>query len=501
MTRGAVAAGSPLTVEAGLRALRLGGNAVDAAVAASLMAGVAEPLLTGLGGAGLATVRAGAQVRVLDLFTAMPGLEREGPPPPVDELAVDFGVTKQIFHTGPGAVAVPGMPRGLWELHRAHGSLELSELVRPAVDAARAGVEVSPVFETVASLLWPILTLDPEVRARFGPHGRPPRAGETFAWPALGDTLAAYGREGPALFERGLVGERLFETFGALTRLSPADLRAWRPCWSPALRVPYREATVWLPGPPSVAGLLVAAALRALEGEGSLPAELAGSARALRLAEAQRAAERFREDGLAKRLFDPSFLDAALNHLGADRRGSGFTTHISTIDERGDAVAITHSLGETCGRAVPGTGILLNNFLGEADVNPPEAPRLPGERLYTMCCPALLLRGERLVALGTGGSNRIRSAILQGVSALVDHDLSPAEAVAAPRVHVERGVLHLEAGGRPAEAVRAVREAEPDAVIFEDRHLFFGGLHMVESDGTRFAGAGDARRSGAWGRA
>lgn len=500
MTRGAVAAGSERTVEAGLRALRLGGNAVDAAIAATLMASVAEPLLTGLGGAGIATVRIGAQVRVLDLFTAMPGLGRQGPPPPVDELSVDFGVTTQIFHTGPGAIAVPGLPGGLWELHRAHGSLPMEELGAPAVLAAREGVEITPVFATVASLLWPILTLDPEVRAHLGPAGRPPRAGERFVWPALGETLQAYCRQGPSLFHTGLVGERLFETFGQRTRLTPADLAAWRPQWTAPLRARYRDATVWLPGPPSVAGLLVLCSLRALDAGGPMPRVPASAETALRLTHAQLAAERFRE-GLAGRLFQDGFVDATLAQLGGDRLGSGFTTHISTVDAEGDAVSITHSLGETCGHAVPGTGVLLNNFLGEADVNPPDVRRGPGERLFTMCCPTLIARGEDVWSLGTGGSNRIRSAILHGVSYLVDNGLAPAEAVAEPRAHVERGVLHLEAGGRSPDDLERLKRSAPDAVIFEDRHLFFGGLHMVSCRDGAFVGAGDARRSGSWGRA
>ncbi len=214
-----------------------------------------------------------------------------------------------------------------------------------------------------------------------------------------------------------------------------------------------------------------------------------------RLAEAQRAAERFRE-GLAQRLFQPGFVDAALRALGG--QSGGFTTHISTVDERGGAVAITHSLGETCGHAVPGTGILLNNFLGESDVAPPDAPRAPGERLYTMCCPTLLERGGEICSLGTGGSSRIRSAVLQGISFLVDHGLGPAEAVALPRAHVEQGRLHLESGGRDEPEIAGIREDYPDAVLFADHHLFFGGLHVVASRGGGFVGAGDARRSGAW---
>lgn len=498
--RGAVAGGSRLTVEAGLRALRLGGNAVDAAIAATLMATVAEPLLTGLGGAGLALVRMDGAVRALDFFTAMPGIGHQGPPPPVTELAVDFGVTTQVFHTGPGSIAVPGLPWGVAALHEAHATLPLDELAAPAIAAAREGVLVSPVFATVASLLWPILGRDPEVARRLGPDGRGLQVGERFAWPDMATALTAFCHAGADFFRGGEAAARLFEAFGPHTRLTPEDLASYKPRWTSPLRFSYRDASVWVPGPPSVAGLLVLSALRALEEEGELPPDAFGAEAVLRLARAQRASERFRDDDLTRRLFAPGFLSEAAARLGADQRGAGFTTHISATDAAGNAVAITHSLGETCGAAIPGLGVLLNNFLGEADVNPPEAPRRPGERMFTMCCPTLIQRGDRVIALGTGGSNRIRSAILHGVVYLVDVGLEVEQAVSAPRAHVERGVLHVEAAGRDERAVNAVLSAEPDAVVFPERHLFFGGLHVAATDPDGFVGAGDGRRSGAWGR-
>ena len=486
MSRGAVAAGSRHTVEA-------------------LMAGVAESLLTGLGGAGLAIARVHGQVRVLDLFTAMPGLGREGPPPPLDQIEVDFGVTVQRFHTGPGAIAVPGLPRGLATLHAAHGTLPLDELAAPAVRAAREGVEVSEVFGKVVGLLWPILKRDPDTRAVFGrrvagEEDGPLVAGDTFSWPALGDSIAAYGASGGSWLEEGQGSERLFSELGPHTRLTPLDMSSYRATWGEPLRLRYRDATLWVPGPPSVAGLLVIEALRALEDEGPMPP--LGSAEAIRrLARAQELAEGQRA-GLNQRLFHEDFLSAALARLRADRSGAaGFTTHISAVDGEGSAVAITHSLGETCGRAIPGTGVLLNNFLGESDVNPEDAPRPPGARLYTMCCPSLLVRGDRVTALGTGGSNRIRSAILHGVVNLVDYELSPEEAVAAPRAHVERGVLHVEAAGRAEGVIAEIKAERPDLVVFEDRHLFFGGLHVAGTAERGFVGAGDQRRSGTWGRA
>ena len=491
MTHGAVAAGSPRVVDAGLRALRLGGGAVDAVIAATLVSCVVEPLLGGLGGAGLAMVRLGGQARCLDFFTAMPGLGTDAAPP-MDEIVVDFGVTRQTFHAGPGAVAVPGLPAGLAALHAAGGTLPLDVLAEPAIAAAQEGFEVTPVLATVASLLTPILGRDPAVAAAFAPTGRPVRAGERFRWPQMGEGIAAFARSGGALWT-GPVGARVLEVLGPRSRLNAEDLGRYRATWATPLQVAFRDAVITLPGPPSVAGLLVCRALRALE---PTAAEAPGTAAEVtRLARAWAEAEAGRAD-VTERLFAPDFVARAL----AETRNAGFTTHISAIDGRGDAVSLTHSLGETAGVAVPELGLLLNSFLGESDVNPPAHPRPPGGRLYTMCCPTLVERGDRVTVLGTGGSSRIRSAILQGVVNQVDHGLDPGPSVMAPRAHLEQGVLHVEAPGRPAGAVSTLRDQHPDLVVFEAPHLFFGGLHTVASDGDRFLGAGDARRDGAWGR-
>lgn len=495
--RGAVAGGSHATVQAGLAALRAGGNAIDAAVAASLMAAVAEPLLTGPYGAGLATVHVGGETRVVDFFTAKPGLGRGAQSDPlIDELTVDFGPTVQRFHVGPGTVAVPGLPSGLWALHERWGRLDMAQLAAPAIAASREGVEVSPVFARVAQMFWPVLSRDPEAAALFGPAGRVLQAGDRFRCPELGLTLARYAQEGPRLFTHGELASRALEALGENTWLTEQDLRAYTVSLHDPLRLAHRGTEVLLPGPPSVAGVLVAAALRDLAVGGALPDAL-GADEVIRLVAAQRAAETLRADQLNARLFDPLFLANLRSRLQLD--GAGFTTHISAVDGEGSAVSITSSLGETAGRLVPGTGVLLNNFLGEADVNPPDGGREPGERLFTMCCPTLLTSGDRVVALGTGGSNRIRSAILHGVIYLVDHALPPTRAVAAPRCHVERGVVHLEAPGRDAGTVATLEARWPDLRRFDTPDLFFGGLHVVSWGLDGFDGAGDPRRCGAYG--
>lgn len=508
-TGGAVSAGSELTVEAGLGALRQGGNAVDAAVAASLMACVAEPLLTGLGGAGLALVRVGGEVEVCDLFSNVPGLGKdpEKTAPLMHAVELDYGPTTQRFRVGPASVAVPGVPAGLHALHARHGRLALSRLAAPAVAAAKEGVEVTAGFERVARLLWPILQITPGCASLFGPRGRPLRSGETFRCPDLGRTIERFADEGPGLFAEGEVGQAMVRTLKNRGRLGTRDLVDYRPEFRRALRYRYRDATVWVPGPPSAAGLLILQALRALEDHGRMPPAL-GAAQVRFLAHAMARAELSRTRHINRHLFSPGWAEGFFAALAPEElheerafgRSTGHTTHLSVVDGEGNAVGITTSLGETCGTVAEGTGVVLNNFLGEADVNPIEAARRAGQRLMTMCCPTILEVGDEVYVMGSGGSSRIRSAVLHGIVYLTDHGLSCDDAVRLPRCHVEDGVLHVEADGRPPGAMESLAVATDKLKRFDGPNMFFGGLHVAGLSGAGFVGAGDGRRSGSFGK-
>jgi gamma-glutamyltranspeptidase/glutathione hydrolase len=178
--------------------------------------------------------------------------------------------------------------------------------------------------------------------------------------------------------------------------------------------------------------------------------------------------------------------------------GSGYTTHVSTIDGAGNAVGITSSLGETAGALVAETGVILNNFLGEADVNPPDFPRAPGERLVTMCCPTTLEGPESLYVMGAGGSSRIRSAVIHGVVFLTDHGLSAQESVQAPRLHLDGGTLRVEVMDRPPGFREALTLDWPTLIPFERHGMYFGGLHVAGHQDGVFTGGGDPRRTGSW---
>ncbi len=497
--RGAVAAGSPRTTEAGLSALRIGGNAVDAAIASTLMAGVAEPLLTGLGGAGMATVRFNGEVTICDMFANVPGLEAPGRNAlDMDTVTIDFGPTTQTFFVGSAAAAVPGLPAGLMALHQRFGSIPLPELAAPAVEAAQSGVNVLPGFERVSELLWPILARSPGASAAMGHDNRPLQVGQVFRAPALGDTIGAFAASGADYFSSGPGAKALLQFLGDRSLIGAKDLEHQRADHRSPLHFSYRDADVWVPGPPSLAGMVVLHVLHSLLTQ-RLPADAFGPETVQRLTEAMSDIDGFRTPAFYKQLFEAGFAGRFVHERGYNRPGPGLTTHISTVDEAGNAVAITHSLGETCGEIVPGTGILVNNFLGEEDVNPAELQRAPGHRLVTMCCPTIVSHRDAIYALGSGGSSRIPTAVLHGIMYLVDHLLPVGQAVSGPRVHVDEGTVHIESDFRSEETMATLGERYPGHVLFDGPNMFFGGLHVAGQASGSFVGAGDARRSGSFG--
>ncbi len=515
--KGAVAAGHPLTAEAGARILAEGGNAVDACVAAAFVSWVAESPLTGPGGGGFMLVhRAGDGTdRLLDFFVAVPG---EGLPAGErgEMLAVDIAFderTTQVFLIGPGAVAVPGMPAGLAAAHRRYGRLPWAELSAPAVELARAGVPLNPEQAFLHRILEPILRNDVESRKVYGAE-RPLAVGELVVMPNLAETLEELAAEGPDAFYRGELGRRLSEAVrergGSLTE---ADLAAYRVIQRRPVRAAYRDGEFVSNPPPSSGGLLIAFALSVLDRLG--PMDPAGSPAGIALlAEAMREAARLRRPGFVGDLYRggapgrllsearveqaAASVRAALRSAAPEPLGAPSTTHISVVDGNGNAASLSASTGSGSGFVVPGTGVQMNNMLGEPDLNPHERTLRPGARLTSMMAPSIVLAGGRpRLVVGSAGSIRLRAAILQIVVNVVDHGMDARGAIDAPRIHVDGDVLQLE-GGTPASDAARLEKAGYAVNLWAERNLYFGGAAAVavRADGTLEA-AGDPRRGGA----
>ncbi|MDX6698244.1 MAG: gamma-glutamyltranspeptidase / glutathione hydrolase [Solirubrobacteraceae bacterium] len=477
---GAIAAGHPATARAGADVLRAGGNAVDAAIAAVCVSLTAEAALTSLGGGGYMLVAVpGGEAVLLDFFVTAPG---QGADPATRAellpVTVSFGDAVQVFHVGPAAVGVYGVPAGLAEAARRFASRPLSELVAAGAAAAREGVALTAEQAYVVEILTPIYDSTPDCRALHEGLA----VGAVFRNPELGDTLERLGAEGAGPFYEGDIAAAVLERLeGEGSLVTAADLAGYRAEAREPVRAGYRGLDVLTTPPPSAGGILIAHALSRLD-------RAPGPPGVEDIVEVMEAAQAERTPEFLEGLSDPGFVE----RFRASRMGS--TTHISVLDGAGMACGVTCSNGEGSAILVPGTGIHLNNVLGEQDLNPLGFHgHPPGRRLPSMMSPTVVQRDGRVeLVLGSGGSNRIRSAILQTVVNVVDRGMDVDAAVRAPRVHFEDGVVYAEPG-----IDLAVVEATGHTVSrFRAPNLFFGGVHAVAA-GDPPRGGGDPRRGGA----
>ena len=486
---GVVAAGHPLSANAGAETLRAGGNAVDAALAAMVTSFVCEPLLTGLGAGGYMLVAAPGEAPVLlDFFVEAPGrgadTSRRGELIPV---SVSFGDATQTFNVGPASVGTFGMPAGICKAARRFGCVPLAQLVAPAAALAREGVELNRQQAYVVEILEATIRSTAEASALFAPGGRLLRAGERVVQPELGDALERLGAEGARPFYEGEIAGAIVQWLGERGGIvTAADLRAYEVLERDPLRVSYREREVLTNPPPAAGGILIAFALELLDASPA-PPSLEQIVDVMERTQSARTAEFL--VGLGDPQFAHSFLPRVSGPLGS-------TTHVSALDSDGWACSVTSSAGSASGVIVPGTGVHLNNMLGEGDLNPLGFHlHPPGRRLPSMMSPTVVLRdGVPELAVGSAGSNRIRSAILQTIIRCLDEGMPAQEAVDAPRVHFEDDVLYAEPGIDSAALERCGRSV----TRFREPNLFFGGAQAAAREaGGSFSGGGDPRRGGA----
>ncbi len=509
--KGVVAAGHPLTAEAGAGVLREGGNAVDAAVAAALTSFAVESPLTGLGAGGFMAVHRGGESVLFDFFVEAPGREGYERGEELVPIDVHFDqATTQVFHVGAASCGVPGTAAGLAAALARFGTMPMEALIGPAVRLAREGAPINRQQAFVLEILEPIYTRLPECRAIYAPHGRILGEGDLFRFPDLAEGLEVLAAEGPEPFYGGELGgavaDFVTERGGIVSR---ADMAAYRPIERVPVRASYRGCEILTNPPPSSGGILIAYALELLERRGEEGIEaLVGAMGVANEARGEQFSEGLYREAFIREFLTPERLGAPLPGLGGAAGGGGerlgSTTHLVVIDADGVCASVTCSNGTGSGLVVPGTGVHVNNMLGEEDLNPHGFHRTPaGRRITSMMAPTIvLLDGQVIAGLGSAGSNRIRSAVLQTVVRLLADGMGPAEAVAAPRIHYEEGTLQAEPGV-DKEGLGRVEEAGVAVVRWRERNLFFGGVQAVTRDPAtgELEGGGDPRRGGAVARA
>lgn len=445
--RAGIAAGHPATVAAGIEILEDGGTAADAAVAACLASCVAETVMTGLLGGGHAIYWDGHRAWNLDCFVSVPA----GTGADVVDLAVPFGEEVVHYAVGPGTCGVPGLPAGLGALWQRFGRLPWRRLVEPAALLAQTGVRLPPAHASCLAMLEPVFTLTEEGRAIYAPDGQLLAGGDVLAQPGLAAALELLAGEGWRGAYGGAIAEALLDVEGiALTR---SDLASYATAWSEPVQVSY-------------------AGTRFLTRGG-----LAGVAETLsRLPDLNGAGETERVLALLASLEGPEL--------------DGHTTNVSVVDADGCACVLTTSLGLGTGDFLPGYDLHLNSMLGEVDLH--RVPLQPGARMESMMAPSIAVAPDGLVlAIGSAGGTRLRTALVGVTSGILDEGLEPVDAVSRPRFHPVGALVNAEPGV-DEDALARLEARGRHVRRWPGQHHYFGGVSVVGRTGA----AGDPRRSG-----
>ena len=518
---GVVATENPLAATAGAQILTDGGSAVDAAIATALAVCTVHPSSCGIGGGGFMVLwhAPDRTAAALDFRERAPGASS------ADLYEKDGTYVPALSRRGGLAIGVPGEIRGFHDAHQRYGKLPWSRLFQPAIRLAREGFEVSTHLAKRIQAVQEALANDPALRPVFlRADGSPPKAGEIIRRPQLAATFERIAAEGPIAFYEGPIAEAMVaatRTRGGILDLE--DLRTYQSLWRTPLQTNYRGAEIYSMPPPSSGGIALISALDTLaaynvEALGSnTPTRWHLFAEILKHAFAYRAqsagdpgwdAARWPPRGAAlrNRLRSYEIRPSESYPPVAPPPADSGTAHISVLADDGSGAALTTTINTTFGSlvGVPGTGIVLNNEMDDFTFDAPNLFGLapgptnriaPGKRPASSMTPTLAVRrGEAVIAVGASGGPLIISATLEVLSNVLDFDMPPAQAVAAPRIHHQWMPDFLLVEGEVTEVDRTALEILGHR-IREIPGVAAASLAIREPDGS-FNGAGDPRKGG-----
>ncbi len=509
-THGAIAAGHQNTALAGIEMFHLGGNAFDAAVAAMLASFVAESILTSAAGGGFLLAHTQNQQNILfDFFTQTPRQKRPHQEIDFYPVELNFGGAVQTFNIGLGSMAVPGNLLGVFHVHQRLGRLPFQVVASPAIHYAKTGIRVNEFQAYCLQLLKAICLASPAAREIYAPDGKLLNVGDTLILKDFAATLTELAENGSGEFYSGEIAHRLVkdcqEKGGHLTL---EDLTTYRVIERQPLTINYRGHTLLTNPPPSSGGCLIAFALNLLSNIDLTRIDYGSSEHLQLLAQVMGLTNKARLDGYDNYIYQSDIAETFLSsaHVTTYEQELkrivnkwGSTTHISVMDNEGNAASVTTSTGEGSSYIIPGTGMMVNNMLGEDDLNPQGFHQwAENRRISSMMSPAMVLKdGQPEIVLGSGGSNRIRTAILQVISNLIDFQMPVALAVQSPRCHWENNQFNLEPGFSEEEVSNLMLPTDTQLVLWKQKNMFFGGVHTVKKDYLGvMEGGGDPRRSG-----
>jgi gamma-glutamyltranspeptidase/glutathione hydrolase len=499
----AVATTSQLAADAAAEVAELGGNAVDCAIAAAMVAMNTQPGVCSIAGAAYITIwHPGENPLTIDGGVAVPGRNPGGGYAPDDGVRVqlDYGGGIETV-VGCASVAVPGALAACDRAIERFGSLPWSEIVAPAARITREGFPLPSAchyFLEYAGRPVYCRSADGE-RALFTDEGALRDIGDTVIVPHLADSLDCIAEDGVRAAYEGWLARALVDHCrdggGALTA---ADLSEYVPVERPALVTGFEPWSLAVNPPPAVGGaVLTALLLLCRDIDSGTPAD--SRHLTARIIDAQIAALGFRKQHLD--LSDE--IDADVRRLLAmaesgnllGRSVSAATVHTSAVDSAGLGCSITASAGYGSGEMPPGTGLWLNNCLGELELNRRGLrPGAPGMRLPSNMAPGVARTGDAVLAFGSPGADRITTALQQFLlnHLLLGMDLDAANR--APRLHVETGTES------PRLSVEGDQDL-PDVSIPVRRHpansMYFGGVGVARADRTgELSASADPRRVG-----
>ncbi len=531
-SRGMVVTNHPLGSAAGAEVLLAGGNAVDAAVTALFALSVVEPMMVGVLGGGVAHIAlANGRHLVLDGLSTAPLAAHGAMFETVSDALPDYRETVgRANAVGVLAVAVPGALAGWCTALERFGTIGIDDAVAPAVRLAERGFTATHYLADCVADHAEDIARDAGLAALFLPGGAPLEAGARVVQPEYAETLRAIGREGASALYAGELGNALVDALASAGGvMSRGDLSGYEATEREAVHGTYRGFEIIGPPPPASAGVHVVQMLNVLEGY-DVAATGFGSPDAVHLlAEVIKIAFADRAEATA----DPAFVDVPVARLvdkayAAERRSlvdlrrarewtpavsggeSSSTTHVTVADAEGNVVASTQTVNGLFGACVqvPGTGMMANNYMFNFDPHPGNALSIePGKRVFTSMAPMMVRREGRLRhALGLPGGLRIFPSALQALVNLIDHGMSLQEAVEAPRIWTEGGVVEVERGfpesldrelvrrGHEVARVRRIAGGMGAVAVAGDGTLT--GAACWRADGTPVGIAGGLARSG-----
>ncbi len=505
--KGAVATGHPETTAVAEAVLREGGNAFDAIVAAFFMACVAEPVLASLGGGGFLVAKTKDEKPFsLDFFVHTPGSKKLTEELDFEEVVVDFGSATQGFHMGNGTVAVPGCVGGMFEIHRQFCRIPISELVAPAAKVINTGIKITKEQAGILQLVHPIYINRESARQLFvkSANGSVLKENQIYQNPELADVFEILAIEGEDFFYKGEIAEKIEQS--ASTNggsISINDLIDYKVLYRKPLGYSLDSSQVYLNPPPSAGGMLIQFASELVISQFTSNQDDKNYYKLL--AQTLELTQQARIEALANSpyreleqsiLFGQANLDTYSKKIANRQKANRGTTHISVTDAEGNVAALTVSNGEGCGEILSGTGIMLNNMLGEDDLNPLGLNKWePNRRLSSMMCPGIAIKPGQIIALGSGGSNRIRTAVLQVLLNEILLNFPLKQAVEACRLHFDDH-LYLEAAELDENILTTLRKIYPDMQLFPQRDFYFGGVNAVSISADSAEAVADSRRGG-----